>query len=339
MCHNHQLVKEPMSFIDSIIIPLKNTVRSNPVLRAAATCCMSLRHFPAVVGVDPSGICNLNCTFCGTKHSRESGTIMSPELFEKILSELSTQKKLWMLILHNFGEPLINPHIGTMVQQAKNKSIARSIQFATNGTLLTAAISKALIEAELDGLVVSVDALTPEDYAALKGKNLLSEIISNATRLQHLKKELRSKKPYVSAKMVRRAGFENTFEPFLQKWSSIANEAALTPYSNWGGAVPEDASQNIPAQRYACHFLWYYPAIASDGRVFCCCATDDSEAILGNVNNNSLESLWNGTILAGIRKAHLEGNYSKCRPCSQCTYWAESRINLNFWFTLLEHVQ
>jgi radical SAM protein with 4Fe4S-binding SPASM domain len=240
-----------------------------------------------------------------------------------------------MLILHNFGEPLINPHIGMMVKRAKERKVARSIQFATNGTLLTASACRMLIHSQLDGLVLSVDAFTPEDYAALKGKNLLPEVIINARALQQLKKELHSKKPYLCAKMVRRSGFEHTFKPFLEQWSLIADEAALTPYSNWGGAVPQDGLQHLPAKRYACHFLWYYPAIASDGRVFCCCATDDPEAVIGSINSDSLELLWNGPKLARIRKVHLSGDFEKFRPCSRCTYWAESRINLNFSFRML----
>jgi radical SAM protein with 4Fe4S-binding SPASM domain len=256
---------------------------------------------------------------------------MELSLFEDIIEQCSMQKRLWMFILHNFGEPLLNPSIARMVSMAKERNIARSIQFATNGLLLTESKARDLIEAGLDGIVFSVDAYSGEEYKALKGKDMLDKVVENARTFIRVKKELKSSSPHVCAKMVRRKGYEHTFEPFLKMWSEIVDEAALTSFSNWGAMVGYDGSEEIPTQRYACHFLWYYPAINWDGRVFFCCAACDADAVIGDLRESSLSDIWHGERLAEVRRAHLEGRFDKIAPCSKCSYWSESRVNLDKW--------
>jgi radical SAM protein with 4Fe4S-binding SPASM domain len=321
-----------MNIVHSFMMPFKNAVRQTPWFRSIITRIMTARDFPAVVGIDSAGGCNLDCTFCGTKHIRQNSPgLMDFELYSRIINELSQHKKLWMLILHNFGEPLLNPRLADMVVLAKKKNVSRVVQFSTNATLLTQKRSNELINAKLDGIVISVDALTREEYTALKGCDLFDEVISNTKGLMKEKQSCGSSVPFVSAKMVKRQGFEHTFKPFLSFWKKIVDEAALTSYSNWGGSVSENGLQPDFSKRYACHFLWYYPAIAHDGKVFCCCATADDEAIIGDIRTQSLYDIWHGEKLAAIRQAHLKKRFSKIRPCAKCTYWAESNVNLDVW--------
>jgi radical SAM protein with 4Fe4S-binding SPASM domain len=313
------------------IISLKNMVRSNRILRGIVTRVMISRDFPAVIGVDPASTCNLACTFCGPRLMSEPRGVMPLSLFAKLIDEIAAHKKLWMLILHNFGEPLMNPDLAAMVALAKKQRVARSVQFATNATLLTEEKSRALIDARLDGIVLSVDALTREEYRELKGMDLLDTVRENACTLMSLKRRLRSAKPHVCAKMVRRQDYAHTFKPFLREWRTIVDEAALTSYSNWGDAVDYNGTQKQLPPRYACHFLWYYPAVNWDGRVFFCCAACDPSAVIGDLKDQSLSEIWHGERLAQVRKAHLEKRFSDISVCARCTYWSESGVNLDPW--------
>ena len=321
-----------MSLIDRVIVPLKNRVRYTPFLRALATCLMADMDFPAVIGVDPTNICNLRCTFCGPITMREKKGVMDLALYRRLLDECRARRKLWMLVLHNFGEPLMHPAIAEMVVLAKRQRVARSVNFSTNGTRLTRAMARALILAGLDGLVISVDAYSREEYLELKGRDCLGRIEENAREIMALKKDLGRENPHVSAKMVRRRGYEQTFSPFLKKWASLVDEAALTPYSNWGDRVADNGTETVPAKRFACHFLWYYPAVCWDGRVFFCCAACDREAVVGDLNRATMAEIWTGEKLREIRKAHLEGRFDRIPSCRNCTYWAESRVNLDRFF-------
>jgi radical SAM protein with 4Fe4S-binding SPASM domain len=234
-----------------------------------------------------------------------------------------------MLILHNFGEPLLNDHIADMVRFARSKRVAGSIQFATNGVQLTPRLSRDLVLAGLDGLVISVDALTKEEYSVLKGRDCLATVMDNAREFMRIKRELKSATPHVCAKMVRRKGHEKEQREFLKLWSGIVDEAALSAYSNWGGVVGYEGDIAVPHRRYACHFPWYYPVVNWDGRVFFCCAACHDDAVIGDLNDASLYAIWHGAAINEIRQAHLDGRFSANSTCSRCTYWSESRVNLD----------
>ncbi len=310
---------------------LKNTIRYTPFLRGLITRRIISLDFPAVLGIDPTTECNLDCRFCGPRRMNLPRGMFSLDLFHKVINESRRHGRRQMIILHNSGEPLLNKDIYEMIAIAKRSQAARVVQFSTNGLLLTESNAGKLVRSGLDGLVISVDAYSREDYADLKGKDCLDRVIENARGLMAVKRRLRSRTPYVSAKMVRRSGYEDTFQPFLDLWKGIVDEAALTPYSNWGGAVEYQGTETIPPRRFACHFLWYYPAVQWDGTVYCCCASTAPGAVIGNLYEKSLEEIWKDRPLARLRRCHLEGNYGEIEPCRDCTYWSESGVNLDRW--------
>ena len=310
---------------------LKNVIRYHRFLRGLVTRRIIDLAFPAVIGLDPTTACNLKCSFCGPQQLRPSPMTLSLDLFNRVVEESLRHGRRRMLILHNSGEPLLNRDIYGMIALAKQKKVARVVQFSTNGLLLTEENCEKLVRAGLDGLVISVDAYTRREYAELKGVDCLERVIENARTMMRVKKRLSSPIPYVSAKMVRRRGFEDTFAPFLKFWREIVDEAALTPFSNWGGQMAYEGTEPLARKRFACHFLWYYPAINPDGKVFFCCASTSPGAVIGDVTEESLQEIWRGERLARARRRHLEGRFETAGPCRNCSYWSEAGVDLDRW--------
>lgn len=309
----------------------KNLIRYNLPLRTLVTLRMLNYRFPSVLGIEPTNICNLNCKICVSGQNQSAPGMMSMTLFNRIIEESLQYGKRWMIILHNLGEPLVHPEIAQMVRIIKRKKAARLVQFATNGLLATEDILNELIGSGVDSITFSIDAYSRQDYSDLKGMDGLEQVKKNAMLLMALKKKRKSALPWVCAKMVRRRGFEHTFKPFLEEWSKIVDEALMTPYSNWGGDIPYEGTDQIRRKRYACHFLWYYPVISCDGGVLVCCATVSPKAIIGNINQRNLHDIWTGEELKRIRQAHLKKDFGRIPYCSGCTYWTESKVNLDYF--------
>lgn len=317
---------------DKLKISLKFTIRYTPILRAIFTLILVDRKFPSVIGIDPTNICNLKCKFCPTWKMKWEKGYIELRLIKKIINEVKASgKKLWMVILHNFGEPTLHKELGEIVKIIKESKITRSIQFATNGVALNEKIARELIEAKLDGLTFSVDALTRDEYKEIKGVDALERVKQNAKLIKKIKQELKSKLPHVSAKLVKMTKNRKEWKTFLKEWKSLVDEVALTEYTNWGGNVEYEGVYKIPKKRYACQFLWYYPVIAWNGDVYICCATISQKAIIGNLYKNTLKEIWEGEKMKEIRKAHLQKRFNDIEPCKNCTYWAESKVNLD-WF-------
>jgi radical SAM protein with 4Fe4S-binding SPASM domain len=72
------------------------------------------------------------------------------------------------------------------------------VLFNTNGTLLTEANGKKLIEAGLDELRVSLDAAESEVYQMVRGKDFFDKIVQNLENFTKMQRELHAPKPRVS---------------------------------------------------------------------------------------------------------------------------------------------
>lgn len=90
----------------------------------------------------------------------------SPELFSRLETVFP---HLDALILNGIGEPLLNPHLETFIRKAKKLMPATGwIGFQSNGVLMTHLRALSLIDAGLDKICISVDAIAPEQFRKLR---------------------------------------------------------------------------------------------------------------------------------------------------------------------------
>ena len=128
----------------------------------------ALRGFPAKLFVETTTRCNLNCFMC-VKQNRGSEVCegdFSPELFARLESALPHVEAL---ILNGIGEPLMNPHLESFIRRAKKLMPSTGwIGFQSNGVLMTNLRAVSLVEAGLDKICISVDAIAPEQFRKLR---------------------------------------------------------------------------------------------------------------------------------------------------------------------------
>jgi MoaA/NifB/PqqE/SkfB family radical SAM enzyme len=133
------------------------------------------------VYIEPTNKCNLRCRTCIRNSWEEPLGQMSGETFTRIIEGLSTFSPVPGISFGGFGEPLSHPDIVDMVARAK--SLGSSVEMVTNGTLLTPALSRRLIDAGLDMLWVSIDGASPESYSDIRLGATLPVVLSNLASL------------------------------------------------------------------------------------------------------------------------------------------------------------
>ena len=104
-----------------------------------------------------------------TKQSPGCGIVegdMSTATFDGILPALP---KLEALILNGIGEPLLHPSLERFIGIAKQQMPTGAwVGFQTNGQLLTADRAASLVEAGVDKVCISSDAVTPDRFRAMR---------------------------------------------------------------------------------------------------------------------------------------------------------------------------
>jgi MoaA/NifB/PqqE/SkfB family radical SAM enzyme len=119
---------------------------------------------------------------------------MSWELFTTIVDQIPDLERA---VLHGVGEPMLVKSLPRMVRYLKERGTY--VLFNTNGTVLNERNGRALIEAGLDELRVSLDAANAKSYVAVRGKNYFGRILRNVRAFRDLQEREGKDRPRVSA--------------------------------------------------------------------------------------------------------------------------------------------
>src|SRR6266487_2261392 len=140
------------------------------------------QHVPVCLYLETTNRCNLLCTTCPrTYEELEPPADMSWRLFTSIVDQIPNLQRA---VLHGVGEPMLVRNLPRMVRYLKDRGTY--VLFNTNGTLLNERNGRALIEAGLDELRVSLDASNRESFKAIRGRDYFGRIIRNVRAFRDL---------------------------------------------------------------------------------------------------------------------------------------------------------
>jgi MoaA/NifB/PqqE/SkfB family radical SAM enzyme len=149
---------------------------------------------PVCLYLEVTNRCNLLCTTCPrTYEELEPPADMSWDLFASIVDQVPD---LARAVLHGVGEPMLVANLPRMVRYLKDRSAY--VLFNTNGTVLSARHGRALIDAGLDELRVSLDASNRESFKAIRGRDYFGRILRNVRAFRVLQEREGHIRPQVS---------------------------------------------------------------------------------------------------------------------------------------------
>jgi MoaA/NifB/PqqE/SkfB family radical SAM enzyme len=221
----------------------------------------------ARIYLEPTNICNLNCSTCMRHVWDEPLGYMSQDIFEKVLAALNSYRQVYPytplpgVFFGGFGEPLFHPEILDMIRRVR--AMGAPVELITNGVLLDLEITNTLIETGVDTLWVSIDGATPQSYQDVRLGDALPLVLENLARLRDRRFVLGSQRPQLGIAFVAMRRNIQDLPEILQTGIrlgasrfSISNVLAHTPelrqeilyaQSQYNGAYsPERLSINLP---------------------------------------------------------------------------------------------
>ncbi len=122
------------------------------------------RDFPAKLFVETSTRCNLGCIMC-VKQAQGSGVVegdLAPATFAALKPAFP---RLEALVLNGIGEPLLHPGVEDFIRSAKKSMPGKGwVGFQSNGLLITNLRAISLVDAGLDRICLSIDAISPDTF-------------------------------------------------------------------------------------------------------------------------------------------------------------------------------
>ena len=150
--------------------------------------------------VEPTDLCNLNCTICIRNGWDETLGRMTQQTFDHILDGVKGLVPRPIVFFGGLGEPLAHPK--TIEWVAAAKAAGASVEMITNGTMLTDKRSKQLIDAGLDVLWVSIDGASPESYSDVRLGAQLPKVLSNVSRFRRMRRASHNPLPAIGIAFV-----------------------------------------------------------------------------------------------------------------------------------------
>ncbi|MEE9606018.1 MAG: radical SAM protein [Candidatus Scalindua sp.] len=282
---------------------------------------------PFTIYIDPSSACNFKCNFCchsiKPDHIKRSGfkpQIMDFELFSSVIEQIRYfPDKIKMLSLFLVGEPLLNKRLPDMIAYAKESMIADRIFLTTNGSLLTKQVSRILVDAGLDEILISVEALDTEKYRDITSVNIDYELFVN--NIRELYENRKNCKIFI--KIVNTAINNEEIEKFHSMYDEICDLAYIetvmpvfdgVDYSS--NKFPE--SNNIGRQVEVCTRPFFTMSVHPNGNVGCCIVDYSEGIVFGNIKEQSLMDIWNGKKFNDFRLTHLKKQRQSLNVCDNC---------------------
>lgn len=287
---------------------------------------------PFVVQIFPFYGCNFKCNYCifsiskAERHFISDKVMMDFDLFKKAVDDMALfPEKIKVLRFVGIGEPLLHKKIVQMVDYAASANVANLIEILTNASLLTPALSDALINAGLSRLVVSLQGTSSEQYRKTSRAEIDFKTFTG--NLGYFYKHKGSAQMYVKIvdSALEGAGDKRAFYDIFGKISdTMAIEHTVPIHS---GVIYEHMSQQkahqttqfgLPLSEVkVCPQPFFTMQINPDGKIVPCYSFEYPE-ILGDCNRQSVVEIWNGDKYNRFRRIMLTGIDKASKICRDC---------------------
>lgn len=289
--------------------------------------------FPSMVVVTVTNVCNLRCIHCAyrtvIKEPDYTPHFLETNLFKKAVDEISNHKNSFLRISGD-GEPLLHKQFADMILYAKERKLF-PVTVNTNGILLTDNIAKKLLDAGIDMIEISINAVESKVYEEMRVNGDYNKLISNIENLI----SLRSKGNYKTKIWVSTIAFPDAPEDtktFNQLWKNKADEIIIRPFFDHQGLVKniEGAGHHIKP-RFPCPKLWKRITLDSSGWLKFCENDWLNKSLLADYRSDiTIEKLWQTELYSRLRDYHFNGNYNKIPVCDTCNDWEVMDWNYDY---------
>ena len=280
----------------------------------------SLEKRPPTIQFETHSYCNASCEFCcHSIMSRQKGK-MSNELIDKILKQCDGIETIIPFLM---GEPFLDTRIIEILKKIKHEQPNSLVVLHTNMSLCKDEyIVEILDNALVDEIHISFYGIDEQQYKKLQGLDYY-EVVERIIKLVSERNKRGLKKPLIVCDYILMDELMPHLKQFESFWKPIVDDIRTVFYEDWHGNQPDRGKEYHPVQlqRIPCYKLWQTLNVHWNGQVPLCCMDYNTDIVLGDLNEQTLQEVWHGDKLKQIREIHINQEYEKMPICQKCSSW------------------
>lgn len=300
---------------------------------------------PQALLFSPVSQCNLNCTHCISRPTREKLRFASDQVWDAV-EEVTRDEKFVHLATDYSGDILFDErrYPGTL---ARIIAMDAAFRIDTNATCLDDDIIDMLLASRLHEINFSIDSMDADVYRRIRRGSLpLPEVLAKVAHFMSRKAAIQKQvhtimsfvlmnsnaatiKPALAfarehgidhVSVVPLLAFTEDMVEEIFVWDEVAYAALHEELASDAARLGVALAMQPPVKRWRaddihapCEVPWATAAITANGDVMACCMPG---TVIGNLNEQTLSEIWNGPEFASFRsRVNSPNPPAPCRNC------------------------
>ena len=292
---------------------------------------------PLGMYIEPTKKCNFKCFYCMHSTRGISGgelynsgfslAHMDMIMFDKIVYQIMNfENQPKRICFSGLGDPLMNPDLPVMVKKLRQAGFEGRIDLITNAALLSKEVSNALIDSGLSRIQISIQGLNSKDYKEVCGVAIdFDKLVEN---IEYFYKKRGNTNVFIKIidSLLKN---EEDEAKFMKIFSGISDTIFVEhlvimqqQMGDHGGRV--DVMKNLNGEPFdykeVCGIMFYFMQVSVEGETFPCSTPGLPNSFsMGNINDLSLSSIWDGNIRNKMLCKNLKDGYRSFKACKNCS--------------------
>jgi MoaA/NifB/PqqE/SkfB family radical SAM enzyme len=308
------------------------------------------RHWPRrpeSINVEITAACDARCIHCPRLDMDRPMKPMAMGLFQKLIEE-AVALGVPYICPNGFGEicTIPVPELAKYFDCLAATKGGPKWVINTNGNRMNEERCALFIKHAVKLVNITIDGATAATAEAIRVKLNFDRIETNIKNLLAMRNIAGRRYPKVRVGMIAMPQTIPEIDPFVKRWTGVADFVGLGGFSSRLSSVvesPSPARQELvqidPAPAKAAH----RPKVAAcvlpfrdlniwaDGKAVLCCEDWNEEHIVGDVTVQSLKEIWMGPQLTEVRRRHLAKLGHNIDICAKCNNWIGPSIGTRLW--------
>lgn len=268
---------------------------------------------PRYLQLETVTACNGKCSFCPQNEIQRDPSRMPAQTWRKIVDDTRGLGITYRPFLTN--EPFVDKRQPEIVRYIKENDPTARVEYNTNGELLTEELGRQLLAAGVDIMRFSIDGLSQAVYEPSRAGVSWEKVYERVPRfLEIWDRDGYRDRCFTEVRLIEVPENRHEIQAYREFWGPRCSQVVITELYQWPwtGQRREDMVRK-PCLKILDELFFY-----SNGNATLCCWDVHERAVMGNVNEQSVQEIWNSYAARLLRALLDDGRRDLLHLCSRC---------------------